>query len=202
MRFGAGSLALILVLSVGAPVLAQTATQMADPIGALLAQAPPPDEEAAEIGAAPPVEAPPAAEPVTVAPAPPEPPRPYIPPQEGALSGVAYDSRIRASMVSAQGFQGPLDGGWTLMSPQGPLYAFQLVDRGTGAVEGAWRDLRRPGALDASGFVDTVERLGGEVVLRFDGGRVATLRSGGDGRWTGELDEAGGRRAVTLARTP
>ncbi|MFN3583467.1 hypothetical protein [Phenylobacterium sp.] len=201
MRFGAGSLALILilVLSAGAPALAQNvAAPAVDPIGALLAQAPPPDEEAAATGAAP-VQAPPAGAPVTVTP---EAPRPYIPPQDGALSGVAYDSRIRASMVSAQGFQGPLDGGWTLTSPEGPLYAFQLVDRGTGAVEGAWRDLRRPGALDASGFVDAVEQLGGEVVLRFDGGRVATLRSGGDGRWSGELDEAGARRAVTLARAP
>jgi len=200
MRFGAGSLVLALVLAAGAPALAQAVTaQTADPIGALLAQPPPPaDEEAAETGA-PPVQAPPAGAPVTVTP---EAPRPYIPPQEGALSGVAYDSRIRASMVSAQGFQGPLDGGWTLMSPEGPLYAFQLVDRGTGAVEGAWRDLRRPGALNASGFVDMVEQLGGEVVLRFDGSRVATLHAGGDGRWSGELDEAGGRRAVSLARNP
>lgn len=201
MRFGPGSLALFLALAGGA----SAAAQAADPIGALLARpVPAADEEAAWTGAAP-VQAPPAAEPEVVTPATATigPPRPYIPPQEGALSGVAYDSRLRASMVSAQGFQGPLDGGWTLMSPEGPLYAFQLVDRGTGAVEGAWRDLRRPGALDASGFVDTVEQLGGEVVLRFDGSRIATLRSGGDGRWAGELAEPdGGRRAVSLSRKP
>lgn len=115
------------------------------------------------------------------------------------LAGAAYDSRIRASRVSTQAFQGPLDGAWRLAAPSGALYDFQLVDRSTGVVEGAWRDLRRPGALSASGFVDAVERDGANVRLRF-GDRVATLSPGADGRWIGELVEPEGRKPVTLSR--
>jgi hypothetical protein len=111
---------------------------------------------------------------------------------------VAYDSRLRASMASAQGFQGPMDGGWTLLEGDRELYVLQLTDR-NGAVEGAWRDLRRPGALDASGFVDGAERAGDDLTIRFAGGAVAVLR-GGDGRWSGELTEAGAKRPVTLRR--
>ena len=111
---------------------------------------------------------------------------------------VAYDSRLRASMASAQGFQGPMDGGWTLMAGERELYVLQLIDR-NGAVEGAWRDLRRPGALNASGFIDATERTGDDLTLRFAGGAVAVLH-GADGRWTGELTEASEKRAVTLRR--
>jgi len=111
------------------------------------------------------------------------------------LAGPAYESRIRASLVAAQGFQGPLDGGWRLAGSSGPLYDLQLVDRSGASVEGAWRDLRRPGALTASGLVDAIERDGEALRLRFDGGKVAVLRRGGPG-WTGEFDG----QAVTLAR--
>jgi hypothetical protein len=115
------------------------------------------------------------------------------------LAGAAYDSRIRASLVSTQAFQGPLDGAWRLAASSGALYDFQLVDRSNGVVEGAWRDLRRPGALAASGFVDAIERDGAGVRLRF-GDRVATLSPAADGRWTGELVEPEGRKPVTLSR--
>ena len=76
----------------------------------------------------------------------------------------AYDGRLRSSMASAQAYQGPMDGGWTLLAGGRELYVFQLTDR-AGVVDGAWRDLRRPGALDASGFFDQVERS--EAGLRF-----------------------------------
>lgn len=115
------------------------------------------------------------------------------------LAGAAYDSRIRASLVSTQAFQGPLDGAWRLAAASGPLYDFQLVDRSNGVVEGAWRDLRRPGALSASGFVDAVERDGASVKLRF-GERVAILSPRADGGWTGELNGPEGRKPVTLSR--
>lgn len=180
MRSGAVVIAAATAL-LGAAAAAQPAP--ADPIGALLqrpAQSAPEEEEPA-------------------APAPPAEVRPYVAPPE-PISDLAYESRIRASMASAQGFQGPLDGSWTLAAADGALYAFQLVDRGDGVVDGAWRDLRRTGALGASGFFDLVERLGSEVVLRFDGQHVATLRTSGDGRWTGDLDEAGQRRPVSLTR--
>lgn len=166
---------------------APAAGQPADPIGELLERAGPDDAE---------VSRPQAAEPEIALPAAPQ---PYAAPPVAA--SLAYESRIRASFASAQGFQGPLDGGWTLAAPEGDLYAFQLVDRGTGTIEGAWRDVRRPLALEGSGFVDAVDRTGGEVVLRFDGTRTAVLRVGAGGVWTGELAEPGGRRTVSLRRS-
>lgn len=124
------------------------------------------------------------------------------------LNDLAYESRLRSSFASAQGFQGPLDGGWTLAARDGgELYALQLVERGSRPPEGAWRDLRRTGALGSSGFVDDIQRSGATLTLRFTpapGGpaSVATLQGGYDGRWTGELVENGERRAVSLTRKP
>ncbi|HKP78991.1 MAG TPA: hypothetical protein VJU34_07690, partial [Phenylobacterium sp.] len=150
-------------------------------------------------------------------PAGPQADRPYVPPSRSTLTvpvfldetgkspdgpptaaQMAYDSRLRASAASAQGFQGPMDGGWTLSAGGQPLYAVQLTDR-NGTVEGAWRDLRRPGALDASGFFDVVERAGGDLTFRFTDGVVAVLHPDG-ARWTGQLTEAGRREAVSLTR--
>ena len=110
----------------------------------------------------------------------------------------AYDDRLKSSAASARGFHGPMDGGWTLSGGGRDLYAFQLIDR-NGVVEGAWRDLRRPGALEGSGFIDAVERTGADVTFRFSGGAVAVLRDAG-GRWTGELTEGGRTQAVSLVR--
>jgi hypothetical protein len=118
-----------------------------------------------------------------------------------SVADVAYDNRIRASMASAQGFQGPMDGGWTVSAGAHALYVLQLTDRG-GAVEGAWRDLRRAGALDASGFIDQVERAGADVTLRFAGGVSLVLHAAADGRWSGELSEGGKTESVRLQRNP
>ena len=118
---------------------------------------------------------------------------------------IAYDSRIRASFAAAQSFQGPLEGGWTMTAPgAGDLYALQLVDR-RDRLEGVWRDVRRKGALDASGLVDDIKRADGVVTLRFSpkagaAEAVAVLRGGADG-WTGELTEGAERRPVTLRRS-
>ena len=123
------------------------------------------------------------------------------------VQDLAYESRLRSSFASAQGFQGPLDGGWTLaVAGEGDLYALELVDRARGEVEGAWRDLRRKGALAGSGFVDDIVRSGGDLTLRFTpeaGGAsaTATLRGGYGDSWTGELDEGGRKRPATLRRT-
>ena len=182
MRLTAGTIA-----GLGATFVAVAAlAQPADPIGEILDRS-----ETGEPDAA--ADAPPAG----AVPGLPAAPQPYAP----GPSDAAYESRIRASMASVRQFQGALDGGWTLAAPDGDLFAFQLVDRGTGMVEGAWRDLRRPGALDASGFVDTIERTGGELVLRFDAGtRTVRLRAGARGGWTGELVEPEGTRPVSLRR--
>jgi len=132
-------------------------------------------------------------------PAPPDAP----PPDAPATTG--YDSRVRQSFAAAESFRGPLDGGWTLTTKdEGPLYAIRFTDN-HGRLEGAWRDLRRPGAPDASGFVDEVDRAGDHLTLRFSpaaGVRdVTTLTARAAGAWTGLLDENGRKREVTLART-
>jgi hypothetical protein len=118
---------------------------------------------------------------------------------------LAYDSRIRSSFASAESFQGPLEGGWTLSAGGQDLYALQLVDR-RDRLEGVWRDVRRKGSLNASGVVDDLRRQGAELTLRFTpspgaAATVATLHDGGAGLWSGEIAEGGARRAVTLRRT-
>jgi|GEM_PF-807596 len=118
---------------------------------------------------------------------------------------LAYDARIRSSFASAESFLGPLDGGWMLSADGQDLFALQLVDR-RDRLEGVWRDLRRKGALNASGLVDNIQRQGSELTLRFSSGpdtptNLAVLHDNSTGIWTGELLEAGARRAVTLRRT-
>ncbi|MBI1197886.1 MAG: hypothetical protein GC203_08480 [Phenylobacterium sp.] len=112
---------------------------------------------------------------------------------------LAYDDRIRASMAAAQGFQGPLDGGWTLAGAGGALYALQLADH-EGVVEGSWRDLRRPPGQGASGFVEQVEAGERELTIRF-GGRTAVLHAERGG-WRGRLTDGSRGEAVSLHRTP
>ena len=117
-----------------------------------------------------------------------------------ALRDMSYDSRIRASFAAAEGFQGPLDGGWTLAADDGRgLYALQLVDK-RDRLEGVWRDLRRKGAIDASGLVDDIQRQGSDLVVRF-AAATATLHGAPDGGWSGDLAEGGKRWKVTLRRT-
>ncbi|MDP3490859.1 MAG: hypothetical protein Q8R71_12040 [Phenylobacterium sp.] len=117
-----------------------------------------------------------------------------------------YEDRLRASYNSAQGLQGPLDGGWALMTMAGQdLYALRFVDRGSGPLEGAWRDARRPGSLDGFGFLDNIERRGGQVTLRFTPRRgappsVITLSAGAEGQWSGEMIEDGVPRGVMMRR--
>lgn len=118
----------------------------------------------------------------------------------------AYEARLRASFLSAQGMKGPLEGGWTLTDAAGGrLYGLQLVDSTGGTVDGAWRDLRRPGAINASGLIVGAARVGNQFTLRFYAQGygepvVATLSATADGRWSGELSEKGERRMVYLQR--
>jgi hypothetical protein len=203
---------LMLAALAAAPAQAQPGP---DPIDALL-RPPPKDADVEEPDTAATGSA---VEPDPTLPAAPQAYRPYIPPPRPTLTApvfvnetgknpdapptpteAAYDSRLRSSAASVRGFQGPMEGGWTLAAGGRPLYAFQLVDK-NGSVEGAWRDLRRTGALNASGFFDIVERTGGDLTFRFDGGGVAVLRPDG-GRWSGQLTEGGHSEAVSLIRQP
>lgn len=127
---------------------------------------------------------------------------PDRPPSERDL---AYEQRIRASFAAAEGFQGPLDGGWTLAAGSDDLFALQLVDK-PDRLEGVWRDLRRKGALGASGLVDQISRQGGELTLRFQARAsgpqtVAVLHATPDGRWSGDIEDAGQRKSVVLRRS-
>lgn len=115
-----------------------------------------------------------------------------------------YEMRLRASSASAQGLQGPLDGAWILRASGNELYSLLLVDNGL-ALEGAWRDPRRRGATDSSGFLNDIQRTGAGISLNFHsapgaGLTTVTLAPTADGSWTGEIDENGRRRNVTLRR--
>lgn len=127
---------------------------------------------------------------------------PEAPPTATDLS---YEARMRSSFNSAQGMQGPLDGAWSLKAGGSELYDLQLVDSGSGNLEGAWRDPRRRGATDASGFIDTISRIGGQLIIRLTprpGAEpsILMLNADSNGAWSGELTERGERRAVTMRR--
>jgi hypothetical protein len=227
MRIGLLSLLLAGLAAPGAradpaPVAAPSPPlHVRDPIGALLnPNAPPPRDEDEPDTAGQPRTAP-EPEP-SVLPSGPAPkvyvpaPRPQLagpvqiddlgktPDRPPAIRDLAYDARIRASFASAQSFQGPLDGGWTLAEPQGDHYAFQIVDR-RDRLEAVWRNLRRAGSLNASGLVDEVQHQGGDLTLRFTENSapasVITLREGGDGLWTGKLARGDQVITVTMRRT-
>jgi len=203
------SATLLLLIALASPALAQPA----DPIGDLLSR--PQSTAPAQVQEAPEPETAPDPEPEPqIAPGLPAAPQPYVPrvtqpvhvnetgktpERPPTASALAYDSRIRSSAASVQSFQGALDGEWTLVAGTTPLFTFKLVDKGRGEVEGAWLDLRRKGALEGSGFIDQIERVGGEMTLRFGNGTVAELQSSAVG-WSGALTEAGRRTPVTMRR--
>ncbi|CAN7501020.1 hypothetical protein LJR225_003554 [Phenylobacterium sp. LjRoot225] len=137
----------------------------------------------------------------------PGPPGPHVespgklPEPPKTVPDLAYDSRIISSAASAEQFQGPLDGGWTLARKKKDLYALQLVDKQT-AVEGAWRDPRRSGDPSASGVLEMVQRAPPGLLIRFTptGQAPVTVRLRPD--LHGELEQDGKRTKVTLRRMP
>lgn len=173
--------------------------QALDPLADLIAQQNGLDEEQAEAASAP---AP--RHKATILPIPPpEPTGPAIPQGGYVPAEKVYEMRVKGSIAAAQNLQGPLDGGWKIAgSDGGQLYALQLVDKagGYGELEGAWRDVRRSGAVGSTGLIEDLRREGADVVVRFSprGGQssVLTLRPAGYERWAGELVEDGQTRAV------
>jgi len=139
-------------------------------------------------------------------------PEAAVPSAPGAPMSVeqAYELRVKGSIAAAQGLQGPLDGGWILRGGDGvALYSLQIADPagGYGPVEGAWRDLRRPGAVGSTGLIDSIERTydGGAAVRfmpRAGVGSTLALNVGPDGSWSGRLTEDGAAPAsVAIERT-
>jgi hypothetical protein len=113
---------------------------------------------------------------------------------------LAYESRLKAAQASAQAFQGPLDGAWTLADGKGAeLYVLQLVDKGRAdPVEGAWREAAGDEAARNRGLIDEVKTEGDTLNLRF-AERSVTLKLSG-AVWRGELTSAAGPQPVTLVR--
>jgi hypothetical protein len=190
-----------------APDTAVSADQAVDPLADLIAQSGPQTTDEEEPAA----QAPLLPHKPTILPIPaPEPPPAQA--AGAAPSGYmpvaeAYDLRIKGSILAAQGLQGPMDGAWSLNGPDGAtLYDLQIVDPagGYGGLEGAWRDVRRPGAVGSTGLIDFVDRSTGELTARFSPrpgqSATVTLRPRGDGAWTGSLNENGIDTLVTARR--
>ncbi|PLR18664.1 hypothetical protein SGCZBJ_23720 [Caulobacter zeae] len=139
-------------------------------------------------------------------------PEPATPTTAGGAMSVeqAYELRVKGSIAAAQGLQGPLDGGWILRDADGvALYSLQIADPagGYGPVEGAWRDLRRPGAVGSTGLIDSIERTyyGGAAVRfmpRAGVGSTLALNVGPDGSWSGRLTQDGAApTSIAIERT-
>ena len=165
---------------------------------------------------------PPAAQPEPSPAAPVAPVAPVAPiDEEGApvQNGQANigESQIRTNFQAAEAARGSLDGRWRLTLPDGgqTLYVFQFSDSGgapdarattpmSPQVEGAWRDMRRPDALNASGMFETVRRDGGKLTVVFDEGQppqpqTLVLQPAGDA-WTGDLTIGGVQTKVAMTR--
>ena len=137
------------------------------------------------------------------------PPEPEAPTTPGAYLTTAqiYELRVKGSVAAAQNLQGPLDGSWKVSGADGAeLYALQIVDKAGGAsdLEGAWRDVRRPGSVGSTGLIEDLRQDGDQITARFSprGGQSAmlSLRRVGEEVWSGELYENGAAVAVQAER--
>ena len=190
-----------------APDTAVSADQAVDPLADLISQSGPQTTD--EEDTAPQAPAPPHKPTILPIPAPDPDELPgHAIPQGGYVPvAEAYDLRIKGSILAAQGLQGPLDGGWSIEGTDGAaLYRLQIVDKvgGGDALEGAWRDPRRTGAVGSTGLIDFLDRSDSGFLARFSprAGRLATLdlTPRGDGSWTGKLNENGTETPVTARR--
>jgi hypothetical protein len=128
--------------------------------------------------------------------------------QAEPYSDSAVDARIRGSAAAAEALQGPLDGSWTLVSATGTaIYALQLVDKpgGQGAVEGVWRDLRRPSTPGDIGLIDQVARSPAALTITINAvpgqsAVVINLRPDPTGMWSGELRQGAETTPVKMRR--
>ena len=126
---------------------------------------------------------------------------------EPTASDRSYETRVLGAFRAVQGAQGPLDGRWHVLGPDGAvLYTLQLTDPGAGdwRIEGAWRNPRAKGAA-ASGFIDGIVRENEDLVLSFQEAGVdqrtqVRLRPAANGGYVGETVVGGQRTGVTVNR--
>lgn len=183
--------------AVPAPQAAPEVPQALDPLADLISQSSQTtDEEEAETAAKPAPKHRGAILPIP-------PPEASTGPDGAPTKAQVYEYRVKGSVAAAQNLQGPLDGGWKIAGADGAqLYALQIVDKvgGYGELEGAWRDVRRPGTVGSTGLIEDLRRDGDTIVARFSpkGGQSSTLtlRPAGYERWSGELAENGANLAV------
>lgn len=133
------------------------------------------------------------------------------------LADEANGATVDQAYAAAQSRQGPLDGRWRLSDAGGaPLFDFQLTDPGDRPsprtsytarpqIEGAWRDLRRDGALGGAGVLTIVQREGDKLVIAFGEPGPAhpiqvILHRTATGGWSGEMAEVGATTIVFLER--
>ena len=121
-----------------------------------------------------------------------------------------YLAGVQGHFETEQAMMGALDGEWTLVAQSGgPLFTVILNDGGPGsAVEGAWRDLRadHPSSM---GVIDAIDHGARTLKISFhagDGDRleptVLTLTAQPDGRWAGEMNDAGAIQPVVMNHAP
>lgn len=111
-----------------------------------------------------------------------------------------FERGVADNLRRASALAGPLEGRWRVDADDGtPLLALVLFHTGEGGVEveGAWRDLSRPGRLGASGPIASAERdAAGALTLRYTPAGASTaavlsLELAGPRRWTGVLASPG-----------
>ncbi|HWE47101.1 MAG TPA: hypothetical protein VG407_13830 [Caulobacteraceae bacterium] len=121
-----------------------------------------------------------------------------------------YLSGVMGHFEAEQAMLGALDGEWTVSSKDGgPLFTVILNDAGEASpVEGAWRDVRKDHA-SSIGVIETIDRGSVSLKLSFHSGAgdrleptVLSLTLQPDGRWSGELNEAGTVQSVVMKHAP
>ena len=136
--------------------------------------------------------------------------------EQEPLTEDARQAAVRGAFDAAQARRGSLDGRWRLSDAMGaPLYDFLLADRGEARpdpmappdqppIEGAWRDLRRPGAINDAGALEAVRHEGERLTIAFtvpgSGALTLALEQLPSGVWMGETEIGGATVAVFLDR--
>jgi len=137
--------------------------------------------------------------------------------EQEPLTEDARQAAVRGAFDAAQARRGSLDGRWRLSGGGGEvLYIFQFTDPGqtpdprsttpsVPVIEGAWRDPRRAGSADGSGFLASVQREGAALTVRFPDPdsahfRSVTLHARASGDWAGQLEGAGAPQSVVMTR--